>query len=237
MTLLDSVLTLHKHLGDSPVAVDLKIHQIPPEERRAPTRLLAGLSPEGEELWAVRYLPSGRLVLQLGTAGHRETLHGYGAPMDLSLNYNPATGGVSLVVRGFVGPETLAGAARCAWAQPYVDKSDWRLVLGCEDDGRADLPPRGWQVEWVLRAGAGTWHTVPAGTLAKMTPGELRDLAANDNHSLATERTANRLLARTCELQNPPSHLASSTMKALARAIAEEFEAVRRGLRAAGGGE
>lgn len=152
---------------DKPVTLEIQISGAEPPER-GQILIAQGIS-DSEELWAIRMIPSGRLVLQLGTAGHRETEEAHFPDLSLALSYHPTSGAISMGVgRAWIESlgfpwveglgELLTGHAVNQWVRHVAQhdrppRESWQLRLGCPQDGRADTPPLGWKISAGFRFG------------------------------------------------------------------------------------
>lgn len=138
--------------GRRPITLEFKAtHVTPPAAGRI---LIMQARRNSEELWAIRMLPSGRLLLQPGTAPSRECLYGYPGELSLGVSFNPATHALSVVVRdgGLLerGPiESFNLFARAPWASP---EEDYEILLGAPAT-YVDQSPLGWRIDCSFRYG------------------------------------------------------------------------------------
>lgn len=143
--------------GSRPITLDFKASNAEPVERKI--TLIMQARRNGEELWAIRTLPSCRLLIQPGTARSRESVYGYPSELSLGVSYNPLTGALAVAVggpvgdpespRGWITPETFDLHAHNHWASPA---GDYEILLGAPET-YADQTPLGWTIDCSFRYG------------------------------------------------------------------------------------
>lgn len=163
--LATTALLLHAD-GSRPITLDFKASSVnPPLPKRtsmgpfdngsnpqykAQRTLIMQARRGGEELWAIRMLPSGRLLIQPGTEPSRESAYGYPGELALGVSFNPITRSLSVVVRdGGSGPTESFNltANTCWWAD-----GDYEILLGAPES-YADQSPIGWRIDCSFRYG------------------------------------------------------------------------------------
>ncbi len=105
---------------------------------------------QGQEIWAIRMLPSGRLWIQPGTKPSRETAYGYVGRLAMGVSFNPESGALSIVVRNEDGAaESFHPTACTPWASTG---EGYEILLGAPES-YADLSPIGWRIDCSFRYG------------------------------------------------------------------------------------
>jgi hypothetical protein len=133
-----------------PITLDFKATDVEPSALGKTLIMQARVGVQ--ELWGIRMLPSGRLLIQPGTGPSRETRYGYPGELVMGLSFNPVSGAFSVTV---ADPGEIAAAEifnlniRTPWATP---DEGYEILLGAPE-GYADRSPFGWRFYCSFRYG------------------------------------------------------------------------------------
>lgn len=136
---------------DGAKPINLSLIYVEAQSRGSKTLIMQARTFSGEELWAIRMLPSGRLLIGLGTAGSRETEFCYYPEANIGISYNPGTGRLAVAATSPGEPsESFVATAHNAWA-PGPPRN-YEIMIGAPEN-YADKAPLGWWISASFRYG------------------------------------------------------------------------------------